>query len=495
MTGTLVARRPGAAGAPPATPALPDAPGRDRGYAAGVAGITAAGLVFRVALVGHLPYWRDEAFTAVTTRSSWTGMLDTVRNDSAPPLGYILGHLASSVSTVPVSLRMVSALAGTASIPIAAALARRAGGDRAGLCGAAVTAVMPTLVVISRDVRMYALATTLVLLAALTLIRALERPGAGRLALHGAVVALAVHTHYLAALGVVALLAAAALLRPTRGAWLRAAAATGAGCLTLVPWLIAARAQFEHSGFWIPPLSPGVVQDVTTEFFRGSRVGFGVLLGWEVQGAAVAAGAAAFLGLIAARRRLPIPARRQAAFLAAAGLGGTLVLLLISTRRPLFDSRYAGVLWAPLIPLLGAGAARLRPRLGGAAVVAVLGLCSATVLATTQRTDWPTIAGWLDTRVGPGDQLVLNSPDYLLIVQYADPATVARTRVLNPSGPPWFWGTAAYPPGAVVGGLSPGPATFWVAGDWLPPVPVPAGYRQAGPAQCVAGYCVTPFTR
>ena len=489
MTATVVA-------APPAPRLAPEAERLRplRTYATGVAALSGVGLVFRVAFLGSLPYWRDEAFTAQATRMSWTGMFDTVRNDSAPPLGYILGHLAASISASPVSLRLLSALAGTAAIPIAAALARRAGGDRAGLCGAAVAAVMPTLLVTSRDARMYSLAITLVMLAALTLVRALERPDRGRLVVHAAVVALAVHTHYLTALAIAALLGAAVVLRPPPRSWMRCVLATAAGALTLVPWLIAARAQFQHSGFWLPLVDTGMLEDVTTEFFRGPRLSADVPLYWVAQTGAVVAGVGGFLGAALAVRRLGVGARRQAGFLALAGALGVGVLIAVSTRRPFFDGRYAGLVWAPLLPLLGAGAAALRPRVLTAVILVALALCGATVL-TEGRTDWPAITAMLDSTVGPRDELVLNTPDYLVIIQYADAHTVADTHLLNRTGPPWYWGTAAYAPGTVVRSLQPGPDTYWIVGDFGPTAPVPAGYRVSGPQRCVERFCITPFTR
>src|SRR6202007_758210 len=101
------------------------APARPRtrrpGYAAGLTATGAAGLAARLVLLGRQPISRDEAFTAVVARRSWVGMLDVVRHDSAPPLSYVLAHVATAFSTSPSLLRLPSALAGAAAIPVAAA--------------------------------------------------------------------------------------------------------------------------------------------------------------------------------------------------------------------------------------------------------------------------------------------------------------------------------------------------------------------------------------
>ena len=239
-----------------ASPARPRV--RLSGYAAGLAAIGAAGLAARLVLLGRQPISRDEAFTAVVARRSWGGMLDVVRHDSAPPLSYVLDHVATVLSSSPSLLRLPSALAGAAAIPVAAALGRRLGGDAAGLGAAAVCAALPSLVIPSRDARMYALAATLVMTFALVLWRALERPDRGRLAGLAAVTAAALLTHYLDAVAVVATLAAAALVLRERGAWPRVLAGVAAGAVPLAAWLPLAHAQADHAGqpFWASGLGP-----------------------------------------------------------------------------------------------------------------------------------------------------------------------------------------------------------------------------------------------
>src|SRR5207248_2415973 len=96
-------------------------------------------------------------------------------------LDYLLVRLVALFSTSPGALRLVSALAGTAAVPLAAALGRRLAGDRGGILAALAVAADPALLAWSRDARMYSLAATLVLAAALALWRAAEASSPGRL--------------------------------------------------------------------------------------------------------------------------------------------------------------------------------------------------------------------------------------------------------------------------------------------------------------------------
>ena len=111
-------------------------------------------------------------------------MLDVVRNDSAPPLFYLVERLFAVVSSSPAVLRLFPVLLGTAAIPLLAALGRRIAGDTGGIWSAVIGAVAPALLVASLDARMYILATTLVLASTLCLLRALERPSVVRWTLY-----------------------------------------------------------------------------------------------------------------------------------------------------------------------------------------------------------------------------------------------------------------------------------------------------------------------
>src|SRR5580692_5609713 len=162
-----------------------------RGYAGKIWLVTGVGLAVRLALLGYQPLWRDEAFTALAMQRPLGPMLDVVRNDSAPPLFYLVERLFAVISTSAPMLRLFPVLAGTAAIP-------------------------PALLVSSLDARMYVLATTLVLASTLCLLRALERPSLLRWALYLVATVLAVYTVYFALFAVFAQVITVGLLHRNR---------------------------------------------------------------------------------------------------------------------------------------------------------------------------------------------------------------------------------------------------------------------------------------
>ncbi|HEY2706228.1 MAG TPA: glycosyltransferase family 39 protein [Candidatus Dormibacteraeota bacterium] len=474
------------------------ASGRDRaglsGYAAGLVAIGGAGLAARIVLLGLQPISRDEAFTAVVTRRSWGGMLDAIRHDSAPPLSYVLDHLATAVSSSPSLLRLPSALIGAAVIPVAAALGRRLGGDPAGLGAAAVAAALPSVLIPARDARMYAMAATLVMAFALVLWRALERPDRGRLAVLAGLTAAALLTHYLDIAAVAATLVAAVLL-PERRALPRALAAVAVGCLPLAAWLPLAHAQAANAGgaFWASGLGPAPTLGIVTQLLAGPGVDRELpqhallvtaqafsLLGASIAGAAVLFGVA----------RPAVSGWRGGWYLAVAGLGAIGILALLSLRSPVWDARYASVLWPPLVPLLGLGLARLR-RL---AALPVAGMAVAALLFAFLQTrpDVGALAAALRGRVGPAD-VVLATPDlYLQLLAEGDPATVARTHV-PASSVPWYWGVAAYPADALMPRVPASAATVRMVSTQGQPAPAgPPGRVRTGHG-CTDLVCVDVY--
>jgi 4-amino-4-deoxy-L-arabinose transferase-like glycosyltransferase len=476
------------------------APVRDRarlsGYAAALLAIGGAGLAARLVLLGVQPISRDEAFTALVTRRGWGGMLDVVRHDSAPPLSYVLDHLATAVSSSPSLLRLPSALAGAAAVPVAAALGRRLGGDAAGLGAAAVCAILPSLLIPAREARMYAMAATLVMAFALVLWRALERPDRGRLAVLATVTAAALLTHYLDAVAVIATVVAAALVLPERRDLRRALAAVAAGSVPLAAWLPLATSQAGHAGqpFWASGLGPAPTLGIVTQLLAGPGIerilpAYTLLVSAQalsLVGASIA-GAAVLLGIA----RPVASGWRGGWYLAVAGLGAIGILALLSLRSPLWDARYASVLWPPLVPLLGLGLARLR-RL---AALPLAGMAAAALLPAFLQShpDVGALAVSLRGRVGPAD-VVLVTPDlYLQLLAEGDAATVAHTHVPARTVE-WYWGVAAYPVDALMPSVPASAATVRVVSTegYAPPAG-PSGHRRTRHG-CAALVCVDVYS-
>jgi mannosyltransferase len=141
--------------------------------------LVALGGFLRVYRIGGKGLWLDEAF------SIWMGwqpvgeMLSwLVRIDQHPPLYYLLLHLWMAVlgSDDAATVRALSALFGTLTIPVVYLLGRHLADDKVGLLAALILAVSPFHVRFAQETRMYTLLTLNASLALYALARLLTDP-------------------------------------------------------------------------------------------------------------------------------------------------------------------------------------------------------------------------------------------------------------------------------------------------------------------------------
>ena len=96
--------------------------------------------------------------------------------------------------------------------------------------------------------------------------------------------------------------------------------------------------------------------------------------------------------------------------------------------------------------------------------------------------------------MGPDDVVLAAPGTYLQLLAEADPTTASRTHVPAASVG-WFWGVAAYPPGALMPVLPDWAQTVRVvAAREDAPVPPPAGHQLTG-RSCATLVCVEVYAR
>ena len=225
----------------------------------GVLALTAVGAALRFATLGLQGYHHDEVITVMRViPGSFGQMLDAVKSsESNPPLYYVLAWAWAKVfGSGEVGVRSLSALFGTAAIPVGYLIGRQLSGWRTGLVLTALLAVNPMLIWYSQEARSYALLVFFCAASLLFFLRALDTRRGSDLALWALSSALALCSHYFAffAVGIEAIWLLVAL-RDRWRALLPALAAVGATGLALLP-LIAAQVNPNHIG-WIEksPLS------------------------------------------------------------------------------------------------------------------------------------------------------------------------------------------------------------------------------------------------
>jgi mannosyltransferase len=175
---------------------------RTPGVLTGVAlgAIVAAAALVRAWGLARQGFWYDEAITAWIVRESPGQLLAAIpHTESTPPLYYLVAcGWVRLFGDTEAGLRSLSALAGTAAVPLAFAAGRELAGRRAGLVAALLVAFNPLLVWYSQEARSYSLMVALTAASFWLFARALRNPSPRRLVAWAAVGAAALSTHYFA---------------------------------------------------------------------------------------------------------------------------------------------------------------------------------------------------------------------------------------------------------------------------------------------------------
>jgi mannosyltransferase len=286
-------------------------------------------------------------------------------------------------------IRSLSAVFGTATIPLAYVIGRRLANPRVGLVAAALVAFNPLMVWFSQEARPYALLVLLTGVSFLLFARALERPSGRVLAGWAVASGLAFATHYFAGLVILPeLVWLAYRVRP----WRRVAAAAAGFAvvpIVLIP-LVATQGQLQDYSFVKgEALATRVFAQVPKQWLVGYDAPAEAAV---VVASAVAAVLAVWLAVTAAGDR-----ERRAAFLggavALAALAIALVMALLGADYYL--SRYVLAAWLPLALVVAVG---LSARRAGIAIAAALcGVWLFVVISVNtrpelQRDDWRGIA-------------------------------------------------------------------------------------------------------
>jgi mannosyltransferase len=347
-----------------------------------VLALTALGAALRFPTLDRQSFWLDELVTVALLRQGLTDVLAEIsRTEATPYVYYVVAWAWGSLFGLgEVGLRSLSALAGTATIPVAYGAGAVLVSRRAGLAAAALVAVNPFLVWYSQEARSYALLALLGAGSLLALGLAL-RGDRRSLAAWAALSALAIATHYFAAF----LVAAEALwllvrLRPARAA-VAASLLPGAALLAHVPLVLAQRDNAEAvTGSSLVARIAGIPKNLAVGYSFPAEV-----LGSVLAALLLVAGLA--LVLRAA------PGERSGALVAGSLTVAAIVVpvVLALAGVDVLVARNTIVAVVPAAVFLGTGYATSRPGLAAAGALCVLSAAVALVPALDTRygrTDW-----------------------------------------------------------------------------------------------------------
>jgi hypothetical protein len=166
-----------------------------------VAAITVVGAALRFSTLSAQSYWVDEATTAHEVTLSFGALLHQVHvNESTPPLYVTVAWLWAKVfGNGEVGLRSLSAILGTAAIPVTWLCGRELVSKWAGFAAAAFAALSPFMIWYSQEARAYMLFGLLCGLSFLFFARSLRTRSNRDLAWWAVCSALAIFTHFFAA--------------------------------------------------------------------------------------------------------------------------------------------------------------------------------------------------------------------------------------------------------------------------------------------------------
>lgn len=362
----------------------------------------------RFATLDEQSFWYDEAVTVGLLRMDFGDMLERIPDsESTPPLYYTIAWLwAKLFGTGEVGLRSLSALLGTAFVPVAYLIGARAVGVRVGLVVAALATLNPLLVWYSQEARVYSMLVLVSGLSFLFFIKLLTGdPRRRTLVLWAVISAVALATHYFAAFLVaieaIWLIATAAHRRPVVIASISLAVVE----LAHLPLLLHQRS-LDLADF-IDEIPLG---------YRVARTPKQFLVGFDAPGeviSAIIAGALVVLAIWLVWSRGDERERR--AGLVGLVAGGTLLAttaLLAVIGLDYLDTRNVLVAWPPLALGVAAGlGARRSGRLGVAAAVTLVVLGGSTVVLVAtreelQRDNWRAVGKAVEEGTGPSAVVV-----------------------------------------------------------------------------------------
>jgi mannosyltransferase len=231
----------------------------------------------RLSTLGLQSFWYDEAFTPVhVLRSSLgTTLHNVVHTENTPPLWYVLEWGFSRVlGTGVVALRLLSALAGIATVAVAWAIGSELAGRRAAIVTAMLVAVNPLFVWYSQEARAYGLFVFTASLALLCFLRAMRAPTSRRLVEFALAASLALLTHYFAVFLLIPM-AIWLLWRAPRAIW--ALVLSGFVGLALIPLILS---QGGHGTQWIGEWALASRLETIPQYYltgySGSPLGHGI---------------------------------------------------------------------------------------------------------------------------------------------------------------------------------------------------------------------------
>ncbi|MGH2829234.1 MAG: glycosyltransferase family 39 protein, partial [Actinomycetota bacterium] len=213
--------------------------------------LTGLTLALGIVRLGNASIWLDEAASVNLARIPFGDFLSVAADKEANgSLYYLLLRLWLWLGHSEFAIRLLSALAAAATIPVLYALAARLFGRRVAVIACALCALSGLFLRYAHEARGYSLAAFFATLLSLLLVRALQAPTRRRWIVYGAVAGLGLYAHFFVGFVILAHLIVAVVAR--RDAWRAMAAGWAVLAAIALPLGIFLLGQQGAQVAWIP---------------------------------------------------------------------------------------------------------------------------------------------------------------------------------------------------------------------------------------------------
>jgi uncharacterized membrane protein len=356
-------------------------------------------LLLRVHHIGRESFWFDEIATVRIVKQDTAAMFSSIKWDERiPPLHYVILHGWVRVfGDSEFSMRLPSALAGTAAVWAVYRLASQLFGGSVGLIAALLMAVSRAQIVYSQEARAYSLLVLLSLLSCDVFVRLIRQPTPRRELAYVIVSALLLYSHLYGVFALAAQHLAYLILLATRRP-------VGLAPRRWVTLTVAVVALFSP---WIP-IAVRWVRSVGTAFWQTRMTGDDIAETYRLYlGSAamtVACVALVVMGVARFRRHYGLPL-----VLALATLPVVVPIIVSILTKPTFTYRYALFAPAAVFILVACGVMALPGRTTRLFVAILLvGLSFAGRALTGEKPDWRGVIAYVGERARPRDYVIFH---------------------------------------------------------------------------------------